>query len=79
MPHRNSGSRKDDDATRALRPEELDALRKLLDPVPGYAPPLDTVAFLLRRELVTLQHGIIEITQAGRDLVAANRLRDRLH
>ena len=60
-----------DEKTRPLRPQELAALRMLLDPHPDYAPPLDTVAFLLRRGLVTLMHGKIEITNAGRDLLAA--------
>ena len=63
-----------DEQTRALRPEELAALNMLLDPHPGYAPPLDTVAFLLRRGLVTLMQGKIEITKAGRDLLAARHL-----
>jgi hypothetical protein len=62
-----------DERTRALRPQELAALHTLLDPHPGYAPPLDTVAFLLRRGLVSLMHGKIEITQAGRDLLAADQ------
>jgi hypothetical protein len=76
MPHRTST---DDEATRALRPEELHALRTLLDPHPGYAPPLDTVAFLLRRNLVTLQRGMIEITETGRAVVAAHHPGNRLN
>ena len=68
-----------DEATRALRADELEALRVLLDPHPGYAPPLDTVAFLLRRDLVTLRRGMIEITEAGRNVLAATHFRNIPH
>ena len=62
-----------DEETRALRPQELAALRVLADPHPGYAPPLDTVALLLRRGLVTIMRGKIEITRAGCNLLAADQ------
>jgi hypothetical protein len=44
-------------------------LRTLLDPHPGYTPPAHTVSFLLLRELITLGRGVIEITQAGRNML----------
>jgi hypothetical protein len=67
------------DATRSLLPEELTALRMLVDPHPGYAPILGTVAFLLRRQLVTLTQGGISLTQAGRNVLEGGDGRRVLH
>lgn len=61
-----------DEIARALQPHELAALRLFVNASRGPAPPLDTVAFLLRRKLIKRGNGIIEITQAGRDVLAAD-------